>query len=120
MSFEIVNRWTRAVIFSSATAEDISQAVLEAHKSGAVLRGAVLSGAVLRGAVLSGAVLRDAVLRGAVLRGAVLRGADLRGAVLSGADGIPRIENIHQRVCDAASVEGALNMSTWHTCETTH
>lgn len=33
---------------------------------------------------------------------------------------IPTIENIHQRVYEAASQPGALNMSAWHTCETTH
>jgi uncharacterized protein YjbI with pentapeptide repeats len=99
----------------------------DADLRGAVLRGAVLSGADLRdadlrGAVLSGAVLSGAVLSGAVLRGAVLsdadlRGADLRGAVLSGA---PIIPQIHQRVYAAASAPGALDMSNWHKCETTH
>lgn len=33
---------------------------------------------------------------------------------------IPGIENIHQKVLEAASVENALDMSDWHTCETTH
>jgi hypothetical protein len=34
---------------------------------------------------------------------------------------IPAIENIHQKVYDAASIpEEALNMSTWHSCSTTH
>jgi len=99
---------------------DLRGAVL----SGAVLSGAVLSGAVLRGAVLSGAVLRDADLRGAVLRGAVLRDADLSGADLSGA---PKIENIHQKVYEAASAPKALDMGIWHddayeegNCGTTH
>ena len=32
----------------------------------------------------------------------------------------PRIENIHQKVLKAVSAEGALDMSNWHTCETTH
>jgi uncharacterized protein YjbI with pentapeptide repeats len=118
-------------------------AVQWARKSGADLRGADLSGADLRGAVLrgadlsgadlSGADLRGAVLSGADLRGAVLSGADLRGAVLRGADlsgadlrgavlrGFPvKIENIHQRVYEAAATEGALDMGAWHICETTH
>jgi len=123
---------------------DLRGAVLR----GAVLRGAVLRGADLRNADLSGADLRNAVLRGAVLRGAVLRGADLRGADLSGADlrnadlsgadlrdadlsgadlsgadlrDFPiKIENIHQRVYEAASAPQALNMGTWHYCDTTH
>jgi len=33
---------------------------------------------------------------------------------------IPVIENIHQKVLEAVSQDGALNMSDWHTCETTH
>ena len=30
------------------------------------------------------------------------------------------IENIHQKVYEAASKPNALNMRDWHTCETTH
>lgn len=45
--------------------------------------------------------------------GAVLRGADLR-------DCPAKIENIHQRVYEAASAPKALDMGYWHTCETTH
>jgi hypothetical protein len=33
---------------------------------------------------------------------------------------IPVIENIHSRVLEAVSVPKALDMSTWHTCDTTH
>ena len=33
---------------------------------------------------------------------------------------VPQIENIHQRVLEATTQECALDMSTWHTCETTH
>jgi hypothetical protein len=33
---------------------------------------------------------------------------------------VPVIENIHQKVYEAASKEGALDMSSWHSCETTH
>jgi len=73
--------------------------------------------------------LRGADLSGADLSGANLSGADLRGAYLSGADlsGAPpclKIENIHQRVYEAAIKDGALNMQTWHEqgnfCGTTH
>jgi len=32
----------------------------------------------------------------------------------------PKIENIHQKVYDAASQDGALDMADWHTCDTTH
>lgn len=38
--------------------------------------------------------------------------ADLRNA--------PKIESIHQKIYAAASAEGALDMGSWHTCETTH
>ena len=37
-----------------------------------------------------------------------------------GAPPIPRIDNIHQRVWKAVSQPMALDMGTWHTCETTH
>ena len=33
---------------------------------------------------------------------------------------IPRIENIHSKVYEAASQPGALDMLLWHSCETTH
>jgi len=34
---------------------------------------------------------------------------------------IPKIDNIHQRVYEAVTgTPDALEMSTWHTCETTH
>lgn len=33
---------------------------------------------------------------------------------------VPKIENIHTRVFEAASQPKALNMSDWHTCGTTH
>src|SRR5690606_7033050 len=33
---------------------------------------------------------------------------------------IPVIENIHQKVLDAVRNPGALNMESWHTCDTTH
>ena len=33
---------------------------------------------------------------------------------------VPVIENIHQKVLEAVSNPGALEMDTWHTCETTH
>ena len=71
----------------------------------------------LEAAVRGGAVLSDADLSGAVLSGAVLRGADLSGADLRG---VPAIPDIHRAVYEAASQPNALNMSNWHTCETTH
>ncbi|TDI70241.1 MAG: hypothetical protein E2O86_04035 [Bacteroidetes bacterium] len=33
---------------------------------------------------------------------------------------IPKIENIHNQVLEVVSQDNALDMSTWHTCETTH
>ena len=100
----------------------------QAVASGADLSGADLSDADLSDAVLSDADLSGADLSGAVLRGAVLRGADLSDAVLSDAvlsdaDWIPRIENIHSVIYEAASQDGSLDMGSWHSngyCGTTH
>lgn len=33
---------------------------------------------------------------------------------------VPVIENIHHKVLDAVSKDGAFDMSDWHTCDTTH
>lgn len=33
---------------------------------------------------------------------------------------IPVIKNIHQKILEAVSNEGALAMGDWHTCDTTH
>ena len=35
-------------------------------------------------------------------------------------ENIPKIENIHNKILDACSNDDSLNMSRWHTCETTH
>jgi len=85
-SVEILDRYIKAVLFSSETADSIAAAVVEAVKGGADLRGADLGGAYLGGAYLRGAYLRGAYLRGADLGGAYLGGADLGGAYLGGAD----------------------------------
>ena len=93
---------------------------------GADLRDADLDGAGLRKADLGGADLCGANLRGADLRGTNLREADLRGAYLRGADlDFPTAspEQAATRiaaVARAALEADALNMRTWHTCETTH
>jgi hypothetical protein len=50
MGFDILNRWTGAVLYSSATATDIAKAVVAAVKEGANLYGANLYGANLDGA----------------------------------------------------------------------
>jgi hypothetical protein len=82
----ILHRQTGAVVYASATADEIEQAVLDAVVHGANLRWANLSGANLSGANLSRANLRWANLRLANLSGANLSGANLSGADLSGAD----------------------------------
>jgi hypothetical protein len=92
VSINILNRYTGAVLYASATATtEIAVAVSEALKSGADLRSANLrcadlSGANLYGASLSSADLRSANLYGADLRSADLSSADLYGANLYGAD----------------------------------
>ena len=129
--FEVINRWTERVQFTAeiqcnpdaSIGVKLGLAVRWGYRNGADLSGAVLRGADLRGADLSGADLSGAVLSGAVLSGAVLRGAVLRGAVLRGADWIPKIQNIHQTIYQAASAENALDMSSWHRngyCGSTH
>ena len=42
---DILNRWTRTVVFHSETADSIAAAVIEARNHGANLSGADLSGA---------------------------------------------------------------------------
>lgn len=44
--------------------------------------------------------------------------SDIKNDTPKGAPSIPIIENIHARLYEAARLH--LNMSTWHTCETTH
>ena len=83
---EILHRYTQAVLYSCATAQTVAEAVAEANRTRADLRGADLRGADLRGADLRGADLRGADLYEANLRGADLRGADLYEANLRGAD----------------------------------
>jgi hypothetical protein len=58
-----------------------------------------------------------------VLTGADLRNADLQGAYLRGAIGLPIAADAQERlraVATAALQPNALEMETWHTCETTH
>jgi uncharacterized protein YjbI with pentapeptide repeats len=143
---KILNRYTGSVILENNLATlrgaDLSGADLSgADLSGADLSGADLSDATLRCANLRGADLSDATLSDATLSCATLRGADLSGATLSGADlsgatlrgadlsdatlrgalnGVPKIKNIHKSVYEAASKPNALDMSSWHSCETTH
>jgi uncharacterized protein YjbI with pentapeptide repeats len=89
-----------------------------ANLVGANLVNANLVNANLRGAILVNANLRGAILVNADLEGVNLVGADLRGAILEGAS-LLAISNIHARVFEAASQEGALDMKGWH-CGTSH
>ena len=112
--FEVRNRWTNRVQFTAeiTCTPDATIGV----KIGLAVRWARNNDADLRDADL-----RDADLRGADLRDADLSDADLRGAVLP--DWLPKIPSIHSKVYEAASREGALDMSTWHRtgyCGTTH
>jgi uncharacterized protein YjbI with pentapeptide repeats len=62
---DILNRWTRAVVYHSESAQTIAEAVAEAVERGANLSGADLSAAYLSRADLSAANLSDAYLSGA-------------------------------------------------------
>lgn len=78
-----------------------------------------LCGADLRGADFRDADFRDANLRDADFRYANLRYADFRDAL-----GIPIAEDAPARLLAVAhaalAAPDALEMGTWHTCETTH
>jgi hypothetical protein len=93
MSFHILSRYSQSVLFASASASTIAEAVAEAlasraNLSRADLSGANLSGADLSRANLSGADLSRANLYRANLSGANLSGANLSGTNLSGATGV--------------------------------
>jgi uncharacterized protein YjbI with pentapeptide repeats len=104
-----------------ASLEDAN--LVDANLVGANLVGANLEGANLRRASLEGANLRRASLARANLVDANLRRANLVGANLARARfvgaSLLAIPNIHARVFEAASQEGALNMKDWH-CGTSH
>ncbi len=104
---KITSRWTGATVFESDAVDNIFELVKLAAQSGTDLSGANLIRANLRGANLIRANLGRADLRE----------ADLRGADLVYA---PKIENLDAKILAAIENGGALNMSTWHTCETTH
>jgi hypothetical protein len=83
-----------------------------------------LSGCDLRGSDLSYSNLSHSDLSLSDLRGSNLSNSNLSYSNLSDSDlsDIPDIKDIHQTVFNAASKEGALDMSTWHanSCGTTH
>ena len=77
---EILNRYTKAVLYSSATAKTILAALVEAHNNGANLYGADLSGANLSGANLSAADLSGPDLSGANLSRAKQKVLQIQGS----------------------------------------
>jgi uncharacterized protein YjbI with pentapeptide repeats len=120
-----------------------------ANLADAYLTGANLAGAYLTGANLARANLTGANLTGADLADAYLTDADLARANLADAQGeppepyqrvtstdvyakrasryrerhpnVPAIENLDQKMLAAVTFgDGKLDMSQWHTCETTH
>jgi hypothetical protein len=115
---------------ANLTGADLSGADLRganlvfANLRGANLTDANLSDADLRDANLTGADLSGADLRGASLVFANLRGADLAGVDLSDVSGLPFVADSAERLIAAAAAAtakpGALEMQSWHTCETTH
>jgi hypothetical protein len=131
---KIPHRHTGAVLVENEQANTESYAVSAAIDAGVDLSGADLHGVNfawtdLHGANFSGADLRGANFGCADLRDVNFENATLNGATFSGAkiararfslDDVPQIENIHQAIFAAVSQPGALNMSYWHTCETTH
>lgn len=122
MEFEIRNRWNGNVEYKCELSADIAGKTY-AVQLGYAVREAIANRANLRDADLRGANLSVANLRGANLRDADLCGAVLRGADLCGADWLPKIENIHRAVYEAAIKPDALDMGQWHRngwCGTTH
>ena len=94
-----------------------------ANLSWATLSRADLSGATLSRADLSGATLSRANLSRANLSRANLSRANLSWADLSGAVGLTIASDARERlqaVATAALADNGLNMSCWHTCDTTH
>ena len=104
---------------------NLTDAILtRANLTDAILTRANLTRANLTGADLTGANLTDAILTGADLTGADLTDAILTRANLTRAnltDAPFKIDRIHQKVYNAASAEGALDMTSWHnSCGTAH
>ena len=103
---------------------NLSSATLSgANLSRANLSSATLSGADLSWANLSGANLSSATLSRANLSSATLSWANLSSANLSEVVGLAIASDAPKRlqaVATAALADNGLNMSRWHTCETTH
>jgi len=82
--------------------------------------GTDFSGSRLTGTDFTFADLTFATLDQCDLTGALFNRASLRGASLRGVTGVPVLDDIHRKVYEAARVDGALDMTRWHACETTH
>jgi hypothetical protein len=96
---------------------DLTDADLQlANLEDADLQYAKLNGANLRGANFRFANLQNADLRHANLQHAIFQGANLDGALLD----YQIEEGLLLKVAQHALQDGALNMSDWHTCDTTH
>ncbi len=80
--------------------------------TGATITNAWFGGATFNRAVLVGVNLTTANFSGAIIEGAIINHDDLRD--------IPVVPDIHKAVYAAASAPDALDMRTWHMCETTH
>ncbi len=95
----------------------LSKAVEAAVGAGADLRSANLRSADLSYANLSSADLSYANLSSADLSSADLRSADLRYVM----DALPVLKNPDAEILNTIkNKKGALEMGSWHTCETTH
>ena len=103
---------------------DLTEADLRgANLTDANLADANLTGANLTGADLTRANLTLANLADANLADANLTRANLTLADLTDADGLPAapvVPRIDAAILSAIEAGGTLNMSEWHTCETTH
>jgi hypothetical protein len=121
MKIKFERRWSSHVAFEVEIGDEYK------NQTPRTQRGAAIKKAIAEKKDLSGSDLRDSDLRGSNLsdsdlRGSNLSGSDLRGSNLSDSDlrGVPKIENIHESVYEAASKPDALNMRIWHSCDTTH
>ena len=141
MPVSIKNRWNGEVIATVEDTDDLREAVIrlvrkgvslqsanlrdsnlsDSDLRGSDLRGSDLSDSDLRGSDLSDSDLRDSNLSGSNLSDSDLSGSDLSGSDLSGIEKHIAVPSLHRKIL--AAVEGGggtLNMSNWHTCETTH
>ena len=132
MAIPILHQHTGVVLYTSDKANSLGEATVEAMGSGADLSRADLSYADLSRADLSYADLSHADLSYANLSGAQLSyaglsRANLSGAQLGGADFMPPTSwtkkadpELPGRIAAQVLNGGTLEMSAWHSCETTH